>query len=144
MTVNSGKPYSQLIRYKTISAAAIILFAAFSSPAQGVLPAAKRIEKARAEAARLTPGAKLSVVPVNGEEEFGKFVSSDRDSFTFDDVDVKGRVTLNFSDVAVLKSGYGGYNAVTHKHVDRRKNTIVVVAVVVALGGLIAAAIAAR
>ena len=92
----------------------------------------------------LAPNAPISVIPKHSREEYGNFVSSGADSFTFYDIDLKSDVTFKYVDVRKVKNGYGGYNSVQKRHTDRRKAVIVVLAVMGALGGLIAAAASAK
>lgn len=92
----------------------------------------------------LAPNAPISVIPRHSREEFGNFVSRDADSFTFYDIDLKSDVTFKYVDVRKVKNGYGGYNTIQKRHTDRTKTAIVVIAVIGALGGLIAAAATAK
>lgn len=92
----------------------------------------------------LAPNAPISVIPRHSREEYGNFVSRDADSFTFCDVDLKSEVTLKYVDVRKVKNGYGGYNTIQKRHTDRTQTAIVVIAVIGALGGLLAAAASAK
>ena len=94
--------------------------------------------------ARLSPETHITVIPLQGEEEFGKFVSSTDADFTFFDVDRKSNVTLRYSTVRKIKEGYGGYNSFQHRHTDRTRGLIVVAVAIGVLGGLIAAVAVAK
>ncbi len=123
----------------TLALACIVPSQAQSSPAPTKQTAAV-IQKA----SHLIPQAPISVTRIQGEEEFGRFVSSDSESFTLYDVDQKANVTLKYSEVKKIKDGFGGYNSATHRHVDRRKNWIVVGLVVVGLAVLVGAAASSK
>lgn len=125
-------------------AALLIFLVALTSSAQQVAPLSKEAAAVKRKADTLSPHASISVIPIHAEEEYGNFVSGDAEKFTFYDVDRKAEVTLKYADVRKIKDGYGGYNSIRGRHTDRTKTMIVVVAVVVALGGLIGAAAAAR
>ena len=79
-------------------------------------------------------------MPEQGQEEFGNFISSGPQSFTFYDIDRKIDVTLNYAAVRKIKDGYGGYNSVRRRHTDRTKGLIVAFAVLGGLAALVAAA----
>jgi hypothetical protein len=83
-------------------------------------------------------------VPLHAPEEFGNFVSSNQEAFTFYDIDRKRNVTLPFEEVRRVKSGYGGYNSVQRRHTDHTKGLIISLIVIGSLGALIAAAAAAQ
>jgi hypothetical protein len=92
----------------------------------------------------LSPQAPISVVRLNADEEFGRFISNDQEGFTFYDIDRKADLTLRFETVKKIKDGYGGYNHAVHRHVDRRKSLIIVATVAGGLVLLIIAAAAAK
>lgn len=92
----------------------------------------------------LAPNAPISVIPRRSREEYGNFVSKNADSFTFYDIDLKSEVTFKYVDVRKVKNGYGGCNSIQKRHTDRTKTVIIVIAVMGALGGLIAAAASAK
>lgn len=81
---------------------------------------------------------------IHAEEEYGDFVSSDQQGFTFYDVDRKAEVTLKYAEARKIKEGYGGYNSVQQRHTDRTKTLLIVLAVAGALGALIGAVAAAK
>ncbi|MBB5061475.1 uncharacterized protein (DUF2249 family) [Granulicella aggregans] len=92
-----------------------------------------------AKVSTLQAGDKISVVFMQAPERYGTFQSSRQDDFTFHDVDQDGDVTFPYADVKKVKSGYGGYNSLTHKHTDHTKAYIgigiatgLIVAVIVA------------
>jgi hypothetical protein len=92
----------------------------------------------------LSPHAPISLIPVQGKEAFGEFLSRDAEGFTFRDIDQKTDVTLKFVDVRKVKDGYGGYNSAKGRHTDRTKALIITAVVVGGLGALIGAAAAAK
>ena len=104
----------------------------------------KQTAVVRQKASHLSPQAPISVVRFDAEEEFGRFVSSDAESFTFYDIDQKTNVTVRYEAVKKIKDGYGGYNHATQRHVDRRKVFIITAVVIGGLAVLIAAAAAAK
>jgi hypothetical protein len=83
--------------------------------------------------------AHISVIPIQGDEEFGKFLSSDQESFTFHDIDRKIDVRLKYEAVKKVKNGYGGYNLIVGRHVDPTKNRVTAAVFVGVLVGLIVA-----
>jgi hypothetical protein len=88
---------------------------------------------------QLAPDTKISVIPYQGQEEYGRFVSRTGEGFTFHDVDSKVDVTMKYEAVKHLRDGYGGYNLIHHRHTDRRKSLIVGAVVGAALVGLVIA-----
>lgn len=113
---------------------------ACSSEAQQVSPLSMRAAEVKQKAGTLSPRAKISVIRVGADEEFGTFVSNDEEGFTFYDVDRKTEVKLKYGTVKKIKDGYGGYNSFVHRHVDRRKSWIAGTIVLGALAILIVAA----
>lgn len=93
---------------------------------------------------QLPEGARISVIPLQGEEVFGELLRRGADSFTFRDVDRQTEVTLNYSDVKKIKKGYGGFNTATGRHTDHTRAVVFTCAVLGALGVLIGAAASAR
>ena len=89
---------------------------------------------------KLTTQTKITVTPLNGHEQFGKYLSSDQETFTFYDVDQKLDTTLRYEDVKKIKTGYGGYNYVTKRHTT---HTHGIIAGVIVAGVLIALIVAA-
>lgn len=90
--------------------------------------------------AQLAPDAKISVIPYQGREEFGRFVSRTAEGFTFHDVDSGTDVTMKYEEVKHLRNGYGGYNSITGRHVDRQRSRIFgAVFLAALLGGLLVA-----
>lgn len=122
----------------------LISLLALTGNAQQAAPLSKTAAAVKRKADTLAPHARISVISIHAEEEYGNFVSSDAEGFTFYDVDRKTEVTLRYADVRKIKDGYGGYNSVRGTHTDRTRATIVVVAVVVTLGALIGAVVAAK
>jgi hypothetical protein len=117
----------------------ICVLAARSVSAQQPPSLSKRANEIKAKVEKLSPQAHISVIPIQGDEEFGKFLSSDQESFTFHDIDRKTDVSLKYEEVKKVKNGYGGYNAIVGRHVDPTKNRVVIAAVVGVLVGLIVA-----
>lgn len=128
---------------KGITAFLIPILASTSS-AQQTAPLSKKEAAVKRKVDQFAPHAHISVIPIDSEEEYGQFVSSDRQSFTFYDIDRKTEVTLKYAEVRKVKNGYGGYNSVQNRHTDRTKALLICLAVAGALGGLIAAAATAK
>lgn len=101
-----------------------------------------KAEVIRHQVEQLSPGAKISVIPYQGRKEFGTYLSSDPESFTFHDVDTKADMTLRYEDVKHIRNGYGGYNSIARRHTDRTRSLIIGVVVIGALIGLVFAAAA--
>ncbi len=112
--------------------------------AQQVSPLSKREAAIKHKVDQLAPHAKITVARKDADMEFGDFVSCDRQTFRFYDIDRRVEVTLQYADVRKIKNGYGGFNSVQQRHTDRTKAVLIVVAVVGALGVLIGAAASAR
>jgi hypothetical protein len=127
-----------------IFAVLLISLLTLTSTAQQVAPRSKKAAAVKRKASTLSPHAHISVIPIRGDEEYGDFVSSAAEEFTFYDVDRKSEVTLKYTQVQKIKDGYGGYNSIRKRHTDRRKATIVVVVVIGALAGLLAAVASAK
>jgi len=88
---------------------------------------------------QLKPGAHISVIRFHAPEEFGNFISSEQDNFSFYDIDQKANVVLHYGEVKKVKDGYGGYNSIRNKHVDPTKRLIAVVAGLGVIVGVIVA-----
>jgi hypothetical protein len=112
--------------------------------AQQVAPLPKTAAALRRKVGTLTPHAPISVIRVHAEEEYGNFMSSDQEGFTFYDVDRKADVTLKYIDVRKIRDGYGGYNSFGKKHTDHTKAIIIGAVVMGGLVALIAAAAVAN
>lgn len=123
---------------------ALILTFALPASAQQPAPLSEQEQTVKLKADHLSLKAKISVVRLYKDEEFGTFISNNAEEFTFYDVDRKAEVTLKYAEVKRIKEGYGGYNSVAGRHVDRRRNLIVVALVVAGLAVLIGAAAAAK
>lgn len=122
----------------------LIVVLAGPATAQPAGPLPKKAEAIRQRAKALAPDAGISVIPFQGQEEFGRFRSSTDDSFTFYDIDRQTNVTLRYVEVRKLKNGYGGYNTVAHRHVDRSHSYIALAVVAAVIGGLLAAVATAK
>ena len=127
-----------------ILAALLISSLALTSSAQQVTPLSKKAAEVKRKADTLSLHSPMSVIPKQGEEEYGNFLSSDAEGFTFYDVDRKTEVSFKYVDVRKIKAGYGGYNSIRGKHTDQTKTIIIVVAVVGAIGALIGLAASAK
>lgn len=125
-------------------AAFLISTVTLTSNAQQPAPLSKKEAAIKRKADQLAPHAPISVVRIHSEEEYGDFVSSDQQGFTFYDVDRKAEVTLKYAEARKIKEGYGGYNSVQQRHTDRTKTLLIVLAVAGALGALIGAVAAAK
>jgi len=129
----------------TVMSALLIVFIPLTTSAQQVSVLSKQAAEIKRKTDTLSPGSRISVIPIHGAERFGKFISSDSESFTFHDVDDKTDVALKYSEVRKLKQGYGGYNSVSGKHTDRKRGIIVAVVIMgVVLGVLIGALATAK
>jgi hypothetical protein len=104
----------------------------------------KRAEGVKNKVIALAPNDRISVIPLQDQEEYGTLLSHDEDAFTFYDVDRKANVTLRYTDVRKVKSGYGGYSSVTRRHTDHTKAVVIALIVVGVLGGVIGAAAASK
>ncbi|HEY2467812.1 MAG TPA: hypothetical protein VGI45_08215 [Terracidiphilus sp.] len=128
---------------KAVSAVLSICLAVTAN-AQSGPNLSKKAEAIKHKAATLAANAPISVIPLHGAEEFGVFLSSSQEDFTFRDIDRKIDVTMKYSEVRKLKGGYGGYNSIQGRHTDRTKAIVVTLAVLGALGALIGAAATAK
>ena len=134
---------SQSMIVRTIAALLILCLTATANGQQS--PAlSKHAEMVKRKIGNLAPNAHISVIKVQGEEQYGNFQSGDTLSFTFLDVDRHENVTLRYEDVRKIKNGYGGENSLHRKHTDHTKAIIITVVVLGVLGGVIAAAAAAK
>jgi hypothetical protein len=122
----------------------LVVALAVSSSAQATSPNPEWAATVKRKADGLAPRAPISVVRVHAEEEYGTFLRNDAERFTFYDIDRKVETTLQYVEVRKIKDGYGGYNSPRGRHTDRTKAAIVVVVVLGALGGLLAAVATAR
>jgi hypothetical protein len=127
-----------------VVSAVLIVCLAMTASAQNGPTLSKRAEAIRHKAETLAANDRISIIPINGVEEFGVFLSRDAEGLTFHDVDRKIDVTLKYSEVRKLKSGYGGYNSIRGRHTDRTKAIVFTVAVLGVLGAVIGAAAAAK
>jgi hypothetical protein len=125
-------------------AALLILTMAWTSNAQQAHSLPPRAAAIKHKADTLVRDAKISVIPTQGQEEFGTFLSNDPESFTFFDVGSKAQVTLKYIEVKKLKDGYGGYNSIQQRHTDHTKAMIVAIAAVGVLGALLIAVATAK
>jgi hypothetical protein len=104
----------------------------------------KHAETVKRKVGQLAPNAPISVIRVQGEERYGNFQSGDNLSFTFLDIDHHENITLRYEEVRKIKNGYGGVNSLQQKHTDHTKAIIITAVVLGVLGGVIAAAAAAK
>jgi hypothetical protein len=118
----------------------ICVLTARTISAQQPPPLSKKASEVKVKVETLSPQARVSVIPVHGEEEFGTFVSNDPDRFTFYDVDQKMNVTLKYEEVRKVKDGYGGYNHLRGRHTDHTKAIVIGVVLACVLVALIIAA----
>jgi hypothetical protein len=122
----------------------LIAAVALSSSAQQGPSLSKKAEAIKRKVESLAPHAPISVIPVQGPEQFGQFLSKDQEGFTFRDVDRNIDVTRKYSEVRKVKNGYGGYNSAQGRHTDHTKGIVISAIVIGALGALIGAAAAAK
>lgn len=99
-------------------------------------PLSQNALKIERHVAQLAPDAKISVIPYQGREAFGRFASKTADGFTFHDVDTTVDVTTKYEEVKILRNGYGGYN-MSHRHTDPKKVRITRIVLAGALVGLL-------
>lgn len=125
-------------------AASLIISTTVTAGAQQSPNLSKRVQAVRQKVDSLVPHARISVIPVHGDEEFGEFLSHDENGFAFRDIDRNAEVTLKYSDVRKVKSGYGGYNSARGRHTDHTRAIIIAAILLGGLGALIAAAATAR
>lgn len=104
----------------------------------------KRAAAVKRKVESLSPDARISVIPLHGQEAYGRFVSSTPQDFTFLDVDRKMNATIGYEQVRKVKDGFGGYNPIRGRHTDRTKAVIALLVVAGLLGGVIAAAATAK
>ncbi len=128
----------------TVVSALLIVSIPLTTSAQQASGLSKQAAGIKRVADKLSPGSRISVIPFQGAERFGEFISNNSESFTFHDVDDKTEVTLKYFEARKLKRGYGGYNSFSGKHTDRKRATIAVVVVLGVIGGVIAAAAMAK
>lgn len=123
----------------------MLLIMAITAPgmAQQDPHTAKRTLAVARKVASLPPHTKISVIPLDGPEEFGELLSRGPEEFTFRDVDRKVDVTFEYAHVKKIRQGYGGYSHLAGRHVDRKRQLIIVACVVGAIGALLAAAASA-
>ncbi len=122
----------------------LIVAIGVTAAAQQVPVLSKRASVVKQTADKLVVNAPISVIPMQGAEQYGKFQSDNEEAFTFYDVDLKTNVTLRYEETRKIKNGYGGLNYVSHRHTDHTKAIVITVVVLGALGGLIAAAASAK
>lgn len=122
----------------------LIVCFAVSSNAQQSTSLSKQVLAVRKKVESLPPQAHISVIRIGAPEEFGNFISSNQEGFTFYDVDQKSDITLKYEQVRKVKEGYGGYNSIRGRHTDSTKQLIVLIAVAGALGALIGAVAAEK
>lgn len=125
-------------------AALLIVTTSVTVGAQQSLNLSKKAQAVKHKVDTLAPHSRISVIPVHGDEEFGEFLSNDKDGFAFRDVDRNADVTLRYSEVRKVKSGYGGYNYARGRHTDHTRAMVITALVLGGLGALIAAAATAR
>jgi hypothetical protein len=127
-----------------IVASVLIVATTVTASAQQAPALSKKALSIKHKIDGLAPHSRISVIPVHGEEAFGEYLSNNQDEFTFHDVDSKIDLTLKYSEVRKVKNGYGGFNHVAGRHVDRTKNLIFAIAVLGGLGVLIVAVAATK
>jgi hypothetical protein len=129
---------------RLIPFALICVLTARAVSAQQPAPLSKRAGEVKAKVGTLSPQARISVIPIQGEEEFGTFVSNDQEHFTFYDIDRKAEVSFRYEEVRKVKDGYGGYNSLRGRHTDHTRAIVVGVVLAGVLVALIVAAAHAK
>jgi hypothetical protein len=122
----------------------LVFTLAVQSAGAQAAPLTKNAERVSRKAGSLVRNAPISVVRIHADEEFGTFVSSDKEAFTFYDIDRKAEVTLRYVEVKKIKDGYGGYNHVRGRHTDRTHGLIAACVVLGLIGGLLVAVATAK
>lgn len=125
-------------------AALLLATLTLATTAQQIAPISKREAAIRQKAASLALEAPISVVPLHAPEEFGTFSGRDAQGITFYDIDSKLTVSLPYSEIRKIKNGYGGYNGIHHRHVDRTHDYIAIAAVAGVIAGLLLALVMAK
>jgi hypothetical protein len=120
-------------------AALLIVAITVTACAQQPPNLSKKAEAIKHKVDGLAPHSPITVILVQGGEDFGEFLSNDQDGFTLHDIDRNSDVTLRYAEVRKVKSGYGHASA-SGRRSHRRGDIIVIALVLGALGGLIAAA----
>lgn len=115
----------KILLWRLIPFALICILTATAVNAQQPPLLSKWANEVKAKVDQLSPRARISVIPVQGEEEFGTYISNDSSRFTFYDVDQKMDVTLKYEEVRKMKEGYGGYNHLRRRHTDHTKAIVV-------------------
>ena len=128
------------IRILSSRAVAVLLIATtVIAGAQQTPNLSKKAQEIKHTIDNLAPHSPIRVIPVQGVDEFGEFLSNDQDGFTFRDIDRNSDVTLRYAEVRKVKSDYK-HNSARGRHSHRRGDIIVIALLLGALGGAIAAA----
>ena len=90
--------------------------------------------KARRDIGKIGLRGDITVYLPNGQEYYGSVSRIGADDFSVNEVDQRREVTLRFSEVKYVRSGYGNGRAINGKRIHPRKRLWVTVAVV---GGLL-------
>ena len=90
--------------------------------------------KARRDVGKIGLRGDITVYLPNGQEYYGSVSRIGADDFSVDEVDLRREVTLRYSEVKYVRSGYGNLRAINGKRIHPRKRLWVMVAVV---GGLL-------
>ncbi len=60
-------------------------------------------------------GGRITVVLINGEERYGSVTDIGSTSFEIVDVDLRQKVTIDYTDVKKVRRNYGGKNSISGK-----------------------------
>lgn len=123
--------YLFAVYWPKIVAAVLIAVLTSAGNAQPGNASPKKIAAIKRKVEALAPGAPIRVVPVQGHDEIGKFVSSEVGSFTFFDADTRANVTMKFAEVRKIQEGY----SLAEASIERRnRHRLIVVGVALAVG----------
>ena len=96
---------------------------------QAAVPLSPRAQRIQSRIQALPAGARLTAILKDKTEYHGGLLSADDTGFILDEVDLKRQIAVHYEDVKKLRSGYGGLNTVSGRHVDPVRSKIVVIAI---------------
>ncbi len=103
-----------------------------------------RASALKKKADRLSPGAQIRVIKMQGSDQYGQFRSDDDTGFTIYDIDRNENVSLRFEEVRKIKVGYGARNSSRQTRKSHRGAIIATCATLGVIGVLIAAVASAK
>jgi hypothetical protein len=108
----------------------------------GVLAQNSPEAKARENVSKIGLHGDITVYMPDGQEYYGAVSRIGTDDFSVDEVDQRREVTLKYSDVKKVRSGYGSGRAINGRRIHPTKRLWVMVAVVGGLLTLVLVAVA--